>query len=63
MAFRKFCRTQFTDEAETSLHFTAKFNTVVTNAVDSFKFTLGKLKDEQRYIGENEAEIRKDVHL
>lgn len=40
MAFGKFCRTAFTNESETLLSFLAMLDAVVTDTVDSFKFTI-----------------------
>lgn len=61
MAFKKFYRTPVTDESETLLSFSAAFCAVETDAVDSFRFLLRKLRESKHYIGENESEVGQDV--
>lgn len=62
MAFRKFCLTVFTDESETPFRFLDTFDAAVSVAVDLFKFIIRKLRNGERYVEENESEVRKDVH-
>lgn len=62
MAFRKFWRALFTVETETLLYFLATFHAVVTDAIDSFKFIQGELKDGDCYNDANEAQIGVIVH-
>lgn len=61
-AFSEFWCTPLTDKSETSLSFVATFEAVVTDAVASFKFIIGKLKDGKSYINEKVFEVGQDVH-
>lgn len=50
------------DESKTLLSFLAAFDAAVTDAVDSFKFILRKLKVEKFYIHEKEVVVKQVAH-
>lgn len=49
--FKTIFRALYLEEGETSLSFLAVIDSVITKAIDSFKFILQESKDGEQYIG------------
>lgn len=62
MAYRKFCRTLFTDKSETLLSFLDLLDAVQSDAVDSFESIVRVRKAGKCYVRQNELEVGQNVH-
>lgn len=61
-AFKKFCRASFIEERKTSVTFLAMFDSVITEAINFFKFFLQERRHGEQYKGERELIYQEFAH-